>query len=53
MHISDCTTPLTFWYSKVEPLATHIQTVSQSICIPLSSGNLNTVEQHIDLCWVS
>ena len=34
MHISDCTTPPTFWYSKLDPLATHIQTISQTICIP-------------------
>ncbi|GES81475.1 piggyBac transposable element-derived protein 4-like [Rhizophagus clarus] len=41
MHISDCTTPLTFWYSKVKPLATHIRTVSQSICIPSSNVSIN------------
>ncbi|GET04523.1 hypothetical protein RCL_jg7925.t1 [Rhizophagus clarus] len=43
MHISDCTTPLTFWYSKVEPLATHIRTVSQSICIPSSNVSIDVM----------
>ncbi|GES80728.1 hypothetical protein RCL_jg90.t1 [Rhizophagus clarus] len=37
IHISDCTAPLPFWYSKVNPLATHIQTVSKSICVPSSN----------------
>ena len=41
MHISDYTTPPTFWYSKVEPLATHIRTVSQSICIPSSNVSID------------
>src|SRR6266498_1692058 len=41
MHISDYTSLPTFWYSKVEPLATHIQTVSQSICIPSSNISID------------
>ena len=41
MHISDCTVPPTFWYSKVDPLATHIQTVSKSICIPSSNVSID------------
>ena len=41
MHISDCTTPLTFWYSKLDPLATHIQTVSKSICTPSSNVSID------------
>src|SRR4051794_6879884 len=41
MHISDCTVPLTYWYSKLDPLATHIQTISQSICIPSSNVSIN------------
>src|SRR5436305_9466172 len=41
MHISDCTVPLTYWYSKLDPLATHIQTISQSICIPSSNVSID------------
>src|SRR6266542_243201 len=41
MHISDYMTPSTFWYFKVEPLATHIRTVSQSICIPSSNVSID------------
>jgi hypothetical protein len=37
MHISDCTVQPPFWYSKVDPLATHIHSVSKSICIPSSN----------------
>lgn len=37
MHISDCTVQPPFWYSKVDPLATHIQTISKSICVPSSN----------------
>ena len=37
MHISDCMIPPTFWYSKLDPLATHVRTISQSICIPSSN----------------
>ncbi|GBC01514.1 hypothetical protein RclHR1_42090001 [Rhizophagus clarus] len=33
MHISDYTIPPEFWYSKVDPLTTHIQTVFKTICI--------------------
>src|SRR3954453_7439488 len=41
MHISDCTVPPTFWYSKVDPLMTHIQAVSKSICIPSSNVSID------------
>jgi len=41
LHISDCTTPPTYWYSKVDPLATHIRTISQSICIPSSNVSID------------
>lgn len=41
MHISDCTVPPTFWYSKLDPLATHIRTISQSICIPSSNISID------------
>ncbi|CAB4425429.1 unnamed protein product [Rhizophagus irregularis] len=37
LHISDCTVQLPFWYFKVGPLATHIQTISKSICVPSSN----------------
>lgn len=42
MHISDCIIPPEFWYSKVNPLATHIRTVSKTICI--SSLNVSIDE---------
>lgn len=41
MHVSDCTVPPPFWYSKLNPLATHIQTVSKSICIPSSNMSID------------
>src|SRR5215213_743385 len=41
MHISDCTTPPTFWYSKLDPLATHIRIISQTICIPSSNISID------------
>src|SRR5579859_7344918 len=41
MHISDCTVSPTFLYSKVDPLATHIRTVSKSICIPSSNVSID------------
>jgi len=31
----------TFWYSKLDPLATHIQTVSKSICTPSSNVSID------------
>jgi hypothetical protein len=41
MHISDCTIQPEFWYSKVDPLATHIRTVSKTICIPSSNISID------------
>ena len=41
MHISDCTIPPEFWYSKVDPLATHVRTVSKTICIPSSNISID------------
>src|SRR5436853_3218328 len=41
MDILDPTVSPTFWYSKLDPLATHIQTVSQSICIPSSNVSID------------
>src|SRR6266542_3407172 len=41
MHISDCMVPPTFWYSKLNPLATHVRTISQSICIPSSNISID------------
>ncbi|GES84291.1 hypothetical protein RCL_jg6916.t1 [Rhizophagus clarus] len=37
LHVSDYTIASTFWYSKLDPLMTHIQAVSKSICIPSSN----------------
>src|ERR1044071_2892295 len=33
--------PPTFWYSKLDPLTTHIQTISQSIYIPSSNMSID------------
>ena len=41
MHISDYMTLPTFWYSKLNPLATHIRTVSKSICTPSSNVSID------------
>src|SRR6266498_232085 len=41
MHISDYIVLPTFWYSKLDPLATHVQTISQSICIPSSNISID------------
>ena len=41
MHISDCMVPPEFWYSKLDPLATHIRTTSKSICIPSSNMSID------------
>ena len=41
MHISDCTILPEFWYSKVDPLATHIWTVFKTICIPSSNVSID------------
>ncbi|CAB4385768.1 unnamed protein product [Rhizophagus irregularis] len=41
MHISDCTVQPPFWYSKVDRLATHIQTISKSICVPSSNISID------------
>lgn len=41
MHISDCTIPPRFWYSKVDPLASHIRTVSKTICTPSSNVSID------------
>ncbi|PKB95300.1 hypothetical protein RhiirA5_241909, partial [Rhizophagus irregularis] len=43
MHISDCTVQPPFWYSKVDPLATHIQTISKSICMPSSNISVDEI----------
>ncbi|CAB5293126.1 unnamed protein product [Rhizophagus irregularis] len=37
----DCTILPEFWYSKVDPLATHIRTVSKTICIPSSNISID------------
>src|SRR6266498_4721059 len=41
MHISDYMVSPTFWYSKLDPLATHVWTISQSICIPSSNISID------------
>ncbi len=41
MHISDCMVPPTFWYSKLDSLAIHVRTISQSICIPSSNISID------------
>ncbi|EXX68206.1 hypothetical protein RirG_107200 [Rhizophagus irregularis DAOM 197198w] len=41
IHISDCTVAPTFWYSKLDPLMTHIQAVSKSVCIPSSNISID------------
>ncbi|CAB4436344.1 unnamed protein product [Rhizophagus irregularis] len=41
IHISDCTVTPTFWYFKLNPLMTHIQAVSKSICIPSSNVSVD------------
>ncbi|RHZ58025.1 hypothetical protein Glove_379g16 [Diversispora epigaea] len=41
IHISDCSIPPLYWYSKLDPLANHIQKVSKSICIPLSNVSID------------
>ena len=41
MHISDCMTLPTFWYFKLDPLATYIQTVSKSIYILFSNVSID------------
>ncbi len=41
MHISDCTILPTFWYSKLDPLATHIQKVFKSSYILLSNISID------------
>ena len=41
MHISDCMVLPTFWYSKLDSLATHVWTISQSICIPSSNISID------------
>ncbi|CAB4476133.1 unnamed protein product [Rhizophagus irregularis] len=38
---ADCTILPEFWYSKVDPLATHIRTVSKTICIPSSNISID------------
>ena len=41
MHISDYIVSSIFWYSKLNPLVTHVQTISQSICIPSSNISID------------
>ncbi len=43
MHISDCMTLPTFWYFKLDPLATYIQTVSKSIYISSSNVSIDEI----------
>ena len=48
LHISDIYSDHPFWYSKLEPLASHINDVSQSIYIP--SSNVAVDEMIIRFC---
>ncbi|CAG8805876.1 2702_t:CDS:2, partial [Cetraspora pellucida] len=41
MHISDCTIPPLHWYSKLDLLTSHIQTISKSICILSSNVSID------------
>ena len=43
MHVSDCTVLSPFWYSKLNPLASHIQTVFKSICILSSNMSIDEI----------
>src|SRR6185312_3997359 len=41
MHISDCSMPPLYWFSKLDPLASHVQMISKSICIPSSNMSID------------
>src|SRR6185437_1543051 len=41
MHISDCSMPPLYWFSKLDLLASHVQIISKSICIPSSNMSID------------
>jgi len=41
MHLSDCSMPPLYWFSKLDPLASHVQMISKSICIPSSNISID------------
>lgn len=48
LHISDIEEEHIFWYSKLEPLASHVKTISESIYIP--SSNVVIDEMIVRFC---